>query len=732
MKKKIFLYTFFILLFFSCAIIFLSVNGYETSKFNKIIEKEIQNAEQNIRIKLDKVKIKLDIKKLNLFVSTNNPIISYYELDLPVKNLIIFIDFASILKSKIAINKLEITFNNFKIKNIKKLSVRLKPSNFKSFLLNNISNGNVKGNISFEFDENLKLLDYEASGKIKEVDLEFSKKIIVNKTNFNFFIEKKIIKLESISAIYRGIPINKGNIEIKKKKDITIDGLIHLKLEPKHNIKKAISILAKDNLFSGFNEISGEVINRFNLTLSESLELKNYNYSMGADLNNFILKPEKKITSIFLEKNIEQVFFNKTIIKAEFNKTNKKTISMNGYYKTDYKNKFKKFNLKNNFKKHYSNLDLNIDFDNNINFDLINYQKNNSDIANISAEINIFDNKIILKKLLLKDKKNNFLIKGLEIDKKNNIKKFKEISVKTHTSNIINNNFIILFGEKIIVNGDVFDSTNLLKKINKKSKESLFININKEVQINLKNILTKLSIPIKDFSLIGKIEKGKFTKLSSKSEFSENRYLDISIKKDFNSNKKLLEVYSDVPEVILGEYNFFEGIEGGKLLLTSKFDVDSNETSIEITNFKVKNVPTFAKLLSLADFGGISDLLSGDGLTFEKLEIKIVDNNKILKIDEIFAVGPSISILIDGYIENLSGLISLRGTMVPAKELNKLISKIPLLGDILIPKDIGEGLFGVSFKIKGLPGKIKTTVNPIKTLTPRFITKALEKRKKVK
>ena len=33
--------------------------------------------------------------------------------------------------------------------------------------------------------------------------------------------------------------------------------------------------------------------------------------------------------------------------------------------------------------------------------------------------------------------------------------------------------------------------------------------------------------------------------------------------------------------------------------------------------------------------------------------------------------------------------------------------------------------------MKGLPGKIKTTVNPIKTLTPRFITRALEKEKKV-
>ena len=67
-----------------------------------------------------------------------------------------------------------------------------------------------------------------------------------------------------------------------------------------------------------------------------------------------------------------------------------------------------------------------------------------------------------------------------------------------------------------------------------------------------------------------------------------------------------------------------------------------------------------------------------------------------------------------------------------AKNLNKLLSKIPLIGNIIIPKEIGEGLFGVSFKMKGMPGKIKTTINPIKTLTPRFITKALEKTKKSK
>ena len=81
----------------------------------------------------------------------------------------------------------------------------------------------------------------------------------------------------------------------------------------------------------------------------------------------------------------------------------------------------------------------------------------------------------------------------------------------------------------------------------------------------------------------------------------------------------------------------------------------------------------------------------------------------------------------EGYQEK-SGLTSLRGTLVPAKNLNKLISKIPVLGDIIIPKEVGEGLFGISFKMKGPPGKIKTTINPIRTLTPRFIQKIIDRK----
>ena len=123
-------------------------------------------------------------------------------------------------------------------------------------------------------------------------------------------------------------------------------------------------------------------------------------------------------------------------------------------------------------------------------------------------------------------------------------------------------------------------------------------------------------------------------------------------------------------------------------------------------------------------------MLSGQGMSFDILEINLREDANVTTVDEILALGGSVSLQMSGYIEKKTGLVSLSGTLVPAKMLNNLVSRIPVVGNILVGDKAGEGVFGVSFKIKGLPENVKTTVNPVKTITPRFITRALEKMKK--
>ena len=360
---------------------------------------------------------------------------------------------------------------------------------------------------------------------------------------------------------------------------------------------------------------------------------------------------------------------------------------------------------------------------------MINYNKPINSVANIDISLNQKNENTLIKQLTYTEGNNKMTIEGIRL-KSNKFESLKKLTINTNKNGKKNNDFVINYGKKILIKGTQFDANQLSKLFSKKNENSFFSKINKDIEIDFVNISAPLSNKLKNFKLIGRIEKGKFVKISSKGDFGNNNFLDITMKNNKETKKKYLEIYSDLTEPLLTEYNFFKGLSGGKLLFTSVIDKNLSSSKLKIEKFKVINAPGMVKLLSLADLGGLADLAEGDGLSFDILEIDLEKKGDLTKINEILALGPSVSILMEGY-QN-SDITSLRGTLVPAKTLNKIISKIPVIGDIVIPKEAGEGLFGISFKIKGPPGKIKTTINPIRTLTPRFIQKVIDKNKNTK
>ena len=255
-------------------------------------------------------------------------------------------------------------------------------------------------------------------------------------------------------------------------------------------------------------------------------------------------------------------------------------------------------------------------------------------------------------------------------------------------------------------------------------------NFSSELKINFDKILTGTNDDISNFAMIALIKKGSYVKLSSKGNFSENEIVEISIYQHDN-DKKTLQVVSDRARPFVKNFDFIKGFEGGKLEYESIMSKEGSNSNLLITDFKVSKVPALAKLLTLASLQGIADTLSGEGIRFESFEMKSNSEGNILNIEDALAMGPAVSILLEGYVDK-GKTVSLRGTLVPATKLNSFIASIPLVGDILVGKKTGEGVMGVSFKMKGPPKDIKTTVNPIKTLTPRFIVRAIEKMKKTK
>ena len=106
--------------------------------------------------------------------------------------------------------------------------------------------------------------------------------------------------------------------------------------------------------------------------------------------------------------------------------------------------------------------------------------------------------------------------------------------------------------------------------------------MSRNIEIDFKNIKAPMSEKLENFKLIGEIREGQFVKISSKGDFGGNNFLDISMKKDKNTKKKYLEIYSDLTRPLLSEYSFFNGLSGGKLLFTSIIDETTTISKLKI------------------------------------------------------------------------------------------------------------------------------------------------------
>ena len=726
--KKI-LYSLILLLFLVLIsfTIILSTIGVETDSFNNLIIKKINQTNNNINLKISTIKFKLDIKEISLFVETKNPQINYRKADFPTKYIKVYIDFFSLLKSDPKIKKINLFFNQFDIVELRKISATFKPSNLTSFINNKIKQGKFNTEIEIYLNDDNLFDNFIARGSVSNLKTEVIDNINLEKTSFSFFADKTDILIKNISSEAGPVNLIEGDLKLKLSPEITIKSNFKTTIKYNNKLTKYSNFIKDLDFAKDITYLEANLNNFFSVNLDKTYKIKKYNFKSKGLIIKSNLDFKKPLKNIFLNDEINQLSLTNSKIQTDLS-FKKKTTNISGKYLLNGEDPLL-FNLENNIDKDLLKFKLNTKFKKPIELEIINYKKPSKRNADLFLNLEKQKNKIKINEMNLTEGNNLISIKGLKLSNEKFLS-FEKILVKTYNAGKKNNDFSISYGKKISIQGTHFDGSNLPKFFKQKSEQNKLLSINKEIEVNFDNIAAPLSKNLKNFKLIGKIQKGKFTKISSKGDFGNNNFLDITMKKDKNSEKKYLEIFSDLPGPILSEYNFFKGLTGGKLLYSSIIHEDNYNSKLKIENFKVINAPGMVKLLSLADLGGLADLSEGEGLSFDTLEISMEKNKESLKLNEILALGPSISVLMEGYQNQ--NITSLRGTLVPAKTFNKMISKIPVIGDIIIPKEVGEGLFGVSFKMKGPPGKIKTTINPIRTVTPRFIQKIIEKNKNSK
>ena len=428
----------------------------------------------------------------------------------------------------------------------------------------------------------------------------------------------------------------------------------------------------------------------------------------------------------------DHIFLRGEFLELDY-KNNKTQIKVKGKY--SFNDKFDDFDINIINQKDNYQFESSINLKNNpFIIDEIDYIKNKDSSSIIKLKGNYIKNKDIkIADAIYSEDKNKIAISNLKLSKDYKIKDIDVLELNYLNKNK-NLNFIKISKkkDKYVLTGKHFDGESLVKNLldgdSNNSFLKVFKNLNSEININLDKFYSGNQSNLNN--LAGKIVVKNNIIKSGKIDALLNEKYEFSLNIKTNSNsEKTTNLYIERPEPFIKNYKFIKGFDEGSLSYDSIKKNGLSKSTLKIYDFKVKEVPVLAKILTLASLQGIADLLTGEGIRFDEFEMDYESRNNLTKINEIYAIGPAISMLMEGYIEK-NKLTSLRGTLVPATTVNKTIAKIPLIGELLVGKKTGEGVFGVSFKIKGPPKSLKTTVNPIKTLTPRFITRTLEKLKK--
>ena len=712
--------------------VYLSYFGIETERFNRLIKDQISEKNKNIDVKLNKVKILLNLKSFSFNIKTIKPKILYKNDEIKLQEVTTNFSLKRFLNKNLSIDDLNILTEEVNLKDVFKILKNYNPSVQLFILENMIKDGSAIADIFLNFDEEGKIKkDYKINVSIKNGSLRILSKKNIKGINFDIQIEDNDYLLSNLDLIFEELKFYSKLIKIKRlSKNFLINGDIR---NDKNDVKpEFLNLFLKGNYndLENFN-VSSE--NKFSFKVNKKFKVTNLKLKSDIELDlmkfNFALPKLREFLPNF--DNLIELKKHKINLGIDQNKL---IINGKGDILIGKNNEYLEYNIKKKDNNYLIKSQIQIQ-NSPILIKSINYEKK----ENVNSEISFegmanSEKKIFFNNISFNENKNYFQIKDLDLNKNFKINSFKEINFDFYNNNKIQNNIKLKKNKKNYeLSGKIFDASLMINNLmnsknNNKGLSTIFSNFNSNIEIKIdKMFLDKVSF-INNLSGDINFINNQINELKLASNFSNKKNITLSIKTNKN-NERVTTLFSSHPKPLINRYKFIKGFEEGILDFQSIKKGDISKSVLNIDNFKVKEVPVLAKLLTLASLQGIADLLTGEGIRFTDFEMFFSNKGNLMTIDEIYAIGPAISIMMSGYVES-EKLISLRGTLVPARTINRTIASIPFIGNILVGKKAGEGVFGVSFKIKGPPKDLKTSVNPIKTLTPRFITRTLEKIKK--
>ena len=284
-------------------VVYLSVIGINTEKFNSNIISQVKKIEPDLELKLSKVSAKLNPFNFEIDIKTIGADLVYRNKIIKIQTIKSNVSLISFLKSEFAITGISISTNSLEIKDLM-IFMRLLNNDTKFFIAEQfIKKGYLVADLELEFDEqgNIKN-NYKIKGLVKDGQIGLFKSYNLDKIDFIFEIKDKNLKFNNVSLLFNNKKISIPElVSLKKNNEYLISGKLNnqsIELD-----KKEIEGLIKKKLLGlNIQKIKFSSQNKFGFKIDKNFKLNDLNIISEIQLDNLKLKNSFNLKNFFTKK----------------------------------------------------------------------------------------------------------------------------------------------------------------------------------------------------------------------------------------------------------------------------------------------------------------------------------------------------------------------------------------------------------------------------------------------
>lgn len=330
--------------------------------------------------------------------------------------------------------------------------------------------------------------------------------------------------------------------------------------------------------------------------------------------------------------------------------------------------------------------------------------------------------------------KRDFVLNGkIEFDKKQQVKVIDIFDIKAPKTNAKAKIELANTKKqkvKINVSGSSYDLSEFFAKdekakpkpkvIKKNSKDDELENVtDTDIFIAVNSLWTNEFVSVKNFAGSAQLRNGiGIQEMHLIGNFGSNQKKYLKLDYTPRPGKEyLLAIDSNDAGGTMKFLRIYDNMRGGRLSINGKREKNKNFVGhAKIRDFSIHNTPVLAKLLTVASFTGIVNMLTGEGLAFSHFDAPFEYQNQILTVPEGKAFGNVMGITVKGTYNRNTEALNMKGVIAPAYGLNTFIGKLPIVGNILSGKD--GTVFAANYSIKGNISDPDVSINPLSALSP--------------